>query len=257
MQPNSIKGDELYVRCIFCLDSKNPNHAHLCINLTSGLYHCFRCKAAGKVSTQLLFNLQITDFPQLDFQTKTPLPTILAGPGSARQSKLDRYHTEIGDDIFYSWWHDQHVGYYQRGSIKRLWGFSGMNWSTAPAPLVSSPEKPLYFVEGPYDVQGSNEVCFFGIPSIRKIYTFYREHYFILRLDGDLWTDQARFSILRALIQTLIKDNYGFLGADFLAKAKDPDQSNSKFIPAEFFKEKIWKNASLSLKAQQALARVR
>jgi hypothetical protein len=255
-RPNTIKGDELYVRCIFCGDSKDHNHAHMTINLNTGLHNCFLCNHGGKVDHNMLLALQITDFPGLDYSTgRFSLPEIIRGPGSQRRSLLDRYHASTGDDVFYSWWNDAHVGYYLRGKMKRLVGFSGVNWAGAPEPLLSFPDQPLRFVEGPYDVLYPDNVCFFGIPSLVKIKRFFREHFFVLVPDGDLWTSQVRFKILQSLIENLIKENLGFVGVEFLPKVMDPDESpDVKFIPTEFFKEKLWRNTSLSLKAQQVLA---
>jgi hypothetical protein len=229
------------------------------INLTSGLYNCFLCNQGGRVDHNLLLQLQLTEFPPLDFETgRFTLPEIIRGPGSSRPSLLDRYHTQSGDDVFYSWWKESHVGYYVRSQkMKRLIGFSGVNWVGAPESLISTPENPLRFVEGPYDVLHSDNVCFFGIPSLMKIRCFFQEHYFVLVPDGDLWTQQYRFSILKATIESLIRLNYGFLGVEFLPRVMDPDQVKQeevKFIPAEFFKEKLWHKTSLSSKAQQVLA---
>lgn len=258
MRPNQIRGNELYVRCIYCGDSKDHWKAHLSINLSTGQFHCFKCQQSGRVTPQVLFELQMTDYPALfaHSREKELLPTILAGPGTQRRSLLDRFHTPSGEDIFYSWWKDQHVGYYMRAPrMKKLWGFSGTCWYHAPVPQISSVENPLRFVEGPYDVLSPQDVCFFGIPNITKITQFYKEHYFVLVPDGDLWTAPAKFAILQSLIDQLIQKNFGFLGVEFLPQNLDPDSGHGKFISSEFFKDRLWKKQSLSSKAQQVLAR--
>jgi hypothetical protein len=138
--------------------------------------------------------------------------------------------------------------------MKKLWGFSGYSYPGAPYDLLSTPDAPLRFVEGPYDVLTPKDVCFFGIPSLSKISKFFKEHYFILVPDGDLWTDQARFRILKALVDQLIKKDYGLLGIQFIPKAQDPDEASGRFIPVQFFKEKLWQSESISSRAQRALA---
>lgn len=256
---NTVKGDELYVRCIYCGDSqKSADRAHLAVNLHTGLFHCLRCNKAGKVTQQVLFELQLRDFPGLDYGTGVAMPDVIAGPGTNRKSPLERFHTMAGEDIFKSWWHDAHVGYYLRSPTnKRLWGFSGFNWMNAPTPLTSTPDNPLYFVEGPYDVRKPQDVCFFGIPSYTKINQFFKEHFFVIAPDGDLWTQQNRFVILKGLIDRLIHQNIGLMGVLFLPKATDPDEAkNAKLIPTDFFKRKLWSSISLSSKAQLELARV-
>jgi len=255
---NSIVHDNLYVRCPKCGDSQNPNHAHLGIQLHTGEYNCLRCHFKGRLTTQLLFELQLRDFPSLDYNSSSPLPEIFRGPGSSRKSKLARYHSDAGEDIFYSWWNDSHVGYYMRGhKMKKLWGFSGFNWANAPSPLISSEDNPLHFVEGPYDVQDDRTVCFFGIPSYQKINQFFKEHFFILKPDGDIWTQPGRFGIFKSILQRIIEANIGLMGVEFLPKGADPDEGYTpKFIPVDFFKRQLWQNTSSSLKVQQELARL-
>ena len=53
-------GKELVLRCKYCEDSKNPNHAHMYINLgyndTPLFFNCFKCHTSGIVTHDKLLS---------------------------------------------------------------------------------------------------------------------------------------------------------------------------------------------------------
>src|SRR6185369_6862850 len=58
MIAGTVTSNNLALRCPFCGDSEtSPNRAHFSVNLTSGLFHCFRCQASGKLTTGQLLEL--------------------------------------------------------------------------------------------------------------------------------------------------------------------------------------------------------
>jgi hypothetical protein len=59
-------GNERIIRCFECLDSDNPNHAHLSISLVPPFYyHCQRCKFGGAVNESFLERLGVRVTPEL------------------------------------------------------------------------------------------------------------------------------------------------------------------------------------------------
>lgn len=59
-------GRERVVRCFSCLDSDNPNHAHLSIGLVPPFYfQCHRCKFSGSVNEKFLISLGVVITPQI------------------------------------------------------------------------------------------------------------------------------------------------------------------------------------------------
>lgn len=59
-------GRERIIRCPVCMDSDNPNHAHLSISLFKPFYYlCHRCKFSGAVNENFLKNLGVNITPEL------------------------------------------------------------------------------------------------------------------------------------------------------------------------------------------------
>jgi len=63
-------GAEIVVRCPFCGDSKNMNHAHMYISVPQSedsisQYHCKKCQASGVVDDELLRTLGCSDLETL------------------------------------------------------------------------------------------------------------------------------------------------------------------------------------------------
>jgi hypothetical protein len=58
-------GKNVVVRCMYCGDAVNPNHAHLGINLgyneTPVMFNCFKCGASGLVSRDVLVSWGVYD----------------------------------------------------------------------------------------------------------------------------------------------------------------------------------------------------
>lgn len=56
-------GKEILIRCRFCPDSDNPNHAHMYISNDNMLqYHCKKCGSHGRITKSKLISWGVTDY---------------------------------------------------------------------------------------------------------------------------------------------------------------------------------------------------
>lgn len=230
------QGKELWLRCPHCGDShKNPNKAHFAINLASGLFHCLRCKASGRLSLSQLLDLSHYEEIWLSLKTSEETPWYLVadmlqhGPGSTRQSGLYRYHLETEKGLLDGFMlrdpkDGLEVGICTRGKkYSRVYGEKGFDWPYQ-GPVQSSLNNPLRLVEGPYDTLGPNDVACFGTLGTHT-YKHFPGHSLILCPDGDVWSDwHLRHSFLTS-VSRLMKSPFSYLvGIEFLPDNLDPDE---------------------------------
>lgn len=251
--PGSITGDELWLRCVFCGDSQNhPGKCHWSVNLKSGKYHCFRCRASGKLTTAQLFTLimragvdAVFDNPAGDFDQEREIPELEPGAALSRPSALNRFHLrqdhilwdafEIRDAM------DEAVcGVYLRSTRNkdsRICGGGGFGWVGEHLP-TSTPQRPLRVVEGPYDVLHPRDICSFGM--VTNGLQDLKGHYLVLCPDGDVWLDGQLFlEFARKVYRYIWSQRPGpyIVGLEFLPDGLDPDQvpiPDREFLPREF-----------------------
>lgn len=243
MIKNTLKGDELWMRCPECGDSpRNKNKAHLSVNVKTGLFNCLRCGYGGRLSAgQFLTILEIMDkgeITRLEGGEVNPLELqieIEPGAGSSRRSMLDRFHVMIDGDVADVFEMRQPkpnvtIGHYFRSSQgKRFYGDHGINWpgSSSGLDYVSTPRAPLRIVEGPYDVTDRQTLAVFGLIKPRSL-THLKGHFVVLCPDGDVWTDrQKRYDFVNMvksnLLVTKIPSPF-IIALEILGQDQDPDE---------------------------------
>lgn len=232
-----ITGQELWVRCPHCGDSAhNLNKAHLSINISSGLYHCYRCKASGKLSPKeqaklSLFRQGLGDVTEQDLFDPGEL---IPGPAGTRKSLLPRFHVTWREKTYdaFEMYNPKSpgeiAGIHLRGVGETKESFSsgsGLGWPKQPRTLLSDSEHPLRLVEGPYDVLYPEDVCCYGIITQKKVVEFLRGHYVILCPDGDVWTKKDLFDQFTGFISRYLKYNKAvrILGIEYIPDGLDPD----------------------------------
>lgn len=206
-----IRDDELYIRCPSCGDSdSDPTKAHCSINLRKFVFYCFRCGDSGRLTTRQAFSLLSNlngdfDFRSAEETEDDELPDVLPGAGSSRASKLQRFHYIDQNQITWDAFQmrqvqdNQVTGYHMRyGKQKYTFGDKTAEWIET-GPLISSVNKPITLVEGPYDVVYPNWVSVYGLLN-RTTVSQFKGHYINLCPDGDCW---SKFSLLSAMIRTL------------------------------------------------------
>lgn len=258
---------EFWLRCWFCGDSSsNLRKAHLSVNLATGVFHCYRCDASGRLSPKQLVSLGLnTDLTfagkdeggeQVDLIDWVD-ENIRPGPGSSRFSALTRYHLVSPEgllDVFES-----------RDLRKEVWGYQlKADWGTGPMSIgkrkfaypdsaLSSPVVRL--VEGPYDVLTDQDICLFGLPTHRHLAQL-RGFSLILCPDGDIWSSAELF---KRYFKAFAKTRSPILGVEVLANNLDPDE-----VPVEdretisfndLRRSDLWRNAFSSWKARQVAAK--
>jgi len=229
-----VERGELWLRCPFCGDSPNNLFkAHFSINITTGFYHCFRCKAKGRLSTKQFLELGIFggEFNLEEFdQGEVQIPLLFPGPASSRRSGLGRYHlTHDGEDwdAFYTYemGEEDPIGVVLRRPGKsRVIGEVGIAWPGAPKTFPTKPSSPIRIVEGPYDVLTPYDLCCFGLIS-EAVLERVKRHYLLLCPDGDVWQKK---DLLKSWMRTL---DYAFnrglmlVGVEYIPDGKDPDET--------------------------------
>lgn len=226
--------NEYWLRCFFCGDStRDKSKAHFSINLTTGLYHCHRCGEGGRYSPYhiarltgvVLTTLGPPDqtMPKKEVDISMAAEMLLDGPGSTRHSALARYHitTRTHDlvDAFMSrspagivrGVHLRRPGWSRNVGERRL-GFPGNS-------LWWSPSTPRRIVEGPYDVLADNDICTFGMPTVRQLSQL-SAHSLIFCPDGDVWPNEA---LLGRYLATITHWPLKVVGFEILEKDQDPD----------------------------------
>lgn len=247
MKAGQVKNNEVWIRCLFCGDSQHSlTKAHLRIHLDSGLYFCHRCNEKGRVTPSLLARLNLLDLPSVDFLHQELIPELYRGPLTSRESLLPRWNTGQAD-AFKIYWLGQPepVGYYLRGSQKKILGFTGFAWPENPKPILSDASAPLRLVEGPYDVKHPQDVCTFGLFNPKLIASQLKHHYFILSPDGDVWTSPSRKRAFFSALTSIIKSKLNLVGVEFHEANQDPDDRDAQtLIPLKYLQERIKANAA-------------
>jgi len=225
-----VKNGELWLRCPYCGDSqRDPRKAHYSVN-RAGLFYCVRCHRGGRLPLSVYLRL-LTEGPLrgmgdvVDDDWEALLDDLDPGPGSSRDSALDRFH--IGDpaggaiDVFLSRNIDgEIIGLALVGDgRKTVEGRKGLGFA-GDEELTSSPADPIRVVEGPYDCLTARDVCVFGLPSA-KLMRKLRGHFVILCPDGDVWPDYTK----RKTIINALADKRGpvYVGVEMLKDGEDPD----------------------------------
>jgi hypothetical protein len=235
----TVKDGELWIRCPFCGDSPyHPDRAHMSINIYSGIYHCYRCKASGRLSekeqAQLLgFRDYLEETGEEDLFDRGQL---IPGPASRRKSLLPRFHTNLNGEQFDAFEMKdprkpgEITGTHLRGTgeKKSLTFGHGIAW--AGKKLISTSDSPLRLVEGPYDVLYPKDVAAFGIISAFRNLKYLRGHYIILCPDGDIWTKPELFTSFKKFIHDYMRRPRiaEIVGIEYIPDGKDPDE-----VPAE------------------------
>lgn len=238
-----IKNGRLYVRCWNCGDSENPTHAHCSITV-EGLYYCVRCGKGGRLeSKEFLKHITDVNFDLMMQESYTPTrwqaiyDKLLPGPGSNRPSALERYHLEGErgtEDVFLSRnAFGDTIGLAIVGTDRqrRMVGQKGLGYAGMDV-LISTPDRPLRLVEGPYDVRTHRYVCCFGLPD-RSAMQYLRGHFLILCPDGDVWNAKDKLAVIYRILQ-----NYRdwIMGVEILPDGVDPDEAGPEdrvYIPIE------------------------
>lgn len=229
-KPNTLIGNEYWVRCPQCGDSASRRYvAHLSVNVESGAFHCLRCGWSGHLTLSQLLSLVI-DVGVLDIECEYSEPSedpdLRVGPGSARYSLLERYHLldpldgEPWDGFIYRDPRGRATGYLLRRGDKSI--SYGRRTYLYPDPL-GGPFTFLRIVEGPYDVLYPEDVAVGGIINPYKVYRDLAPYEFIFCPDGDVWnTPELRWSFLTNLWPVLKAGV--LLGVEYLPDNLDPDQ---------------------------------
>lgn len=235
---NTIYRDELYLRCVFCGDSKRSKRkAHLSVNITTGAYYCYRCNTKGLAPAHIRVDLLgvmpgEVKYDKQDFEDL--LPQLLKGSKSGRKTKLPTYHyqDEVGRffDAFLLWDDydtEEPVGVLLRNAdgnkFSKIVGEKHRSWPYAPDNLTSSADTPLRIVEGPYDVLGDNDVAIHGLITRGTLQELFG-HYVVLCPDGDVWeNDQLRFQFRNLVRWCVRQGEFTFVGVEFLPNGLDPD----------------------------------
>lgn len=235
--PGSRQGTRLWRRCPFCGDSPtHPNKAHFFIDLQTLGYHCYRCNESGLLPLSTIIELfekkeslsALQEAEKIaegkDEQLLRYQREIHKGPGTSRESGLDRYHyTSQGGlfDVFEA--RDVEgsiVGLHFRsgkGSEKQAFhiGQKGLGY----ADTLYDIDPPLVLVEGPYDVQHKNEVCTFGLFSRAQLAKL-RGIPVVLCPDGDVWVSKT---MLRQMLKNVKISKSWVTGFLYLQKDDDPE----------------------------------
>ena len=238
MSKLGLRGSHYYIRCPSCGDSDNPNHGHLGIELETGLYNCLKCGYGGKADLNFLLSQNV---PVNTFQLKV------------EKDYNDQYidelypfqYSERATNLPVHWavWKNKNwdyfpmyrqtgleLGYHLRtnkpdkSSHTSTTRIKGISYSYAPLPLLSSLERPITLVEGPYDCVLTDDVCVFGSITRGSI-NLVKSHFVRIRPDGDVWKD---YNKSRAMIYTLKifleSPHITFLGVDYIKHGLDIDE---------------------------------
>lgn len=224
MPRSGVHGDEVWVKCPFCGDSPKPNNVHFSVNITTRLYHCFRCSESGKLSVDQFIELTGVLPGLLSIETRRDdildLP-ILKGPGSSRPSGLDRHHVHYrgGDwDVFLSRTPTgKLVGLSMRsGKDSRSYGVRALGYAGA-----SLDGSWVRLVEGPYDIiDPEHDVCTFGFPTRAQL-KHLRAYQVVLCPDGDVWLSERK---LAAYFAPLLDTTIPIIAIEIIPNGKDPDE---------------------------------
>lgn len=166
---------EVYIRCDFCGDSKDPNHAHFAVFKDGGGY-CLKCRQSKRLSIFEL--LAVTEGAALSTEELRDAHydtaedeeeqdvRVLRPALPERLTLLDTY-ADQDKPGYYGWqmrdaagnetgWHFRNVEtkwFLNEG--ERGFGYVGER-------LYSTPDQPIVLVEGPYDVVKPHYVSTFG-----------------------------------------------------------------------------------------------
>lgn len=236
-EAGTLVGMEFWMRCPYCGDSsKNRVKAHFSVNLSTGAYHCHRCKASGGYSKKEIFEVtgqsylmmpQRVDKTTIEEEDLDELAELaVRGPGIPRASRLSRWHfTSSSGRVFDLFWcrhpNGKVVGAYFRSS-ERKWSYvAGHRMLGFVGPKMISNQNYLRIVEGPYDVMYPEDVCTFGFPSKNQIQAL-AGFPLVLCPDGDVWEDPKL--LYRYLLRFFKYQHILVLGAELIADGLDPDE---------------------------------
>lgn len=230
-RPNTLVGNEYWVRCPECGDSDKHYKAHLSINVDNGAFYCFRCGWSGCLGLSQLLSL-IVDVGNFEVATDVPLikpsedPELKVGPGSGRFSLLERYYLldpsdgKPWDGFVYRDPRGRATGYLLRRGDRSI--SYGRRTYLYPDPL-GGPSTILRIVEGPYDVLYPEDVAVGGIIRPETIYRDLSPYQFIFCPDGDVWENQELLKpFLLGLYRVILRG--AVAGVEYLPDGKDPDE---------------------------------
>lgn len=248
-----VSDNELWLRCPECGDSQHDlSKAHFSINLTTFVYNCLRCGYSGRLGPKEV--LDLISRPDLDLsfgieswedrqkreqdrseEEDDEYPPYLKGAGSPRPSLLERFHyqQESQKGLLWDVFEMRHpkdkdlIGTQFRCGKKRI-DFGELGYGWVGPDLKSSPENPLFLVEGPYDVVKPDYVCVFGLISKGKL-TPLSGHTVVLVPDGDVWVKSDLLKGFIYLLEWLMNHRQIYLeGIVHIYDGKDPDEAGPK-----------------------------
>ena len=224
---------EVIARCPFCGDTQKQGHGHLSINVSKGLYYCYRCGAGGKVTelprdviaqVNLVVDQADEDRPVQDKKGRDIV--YFPGPALKRPSALDRFHTEM-DGEMYDVFELRNVFGGRTGVVlrsvasKRMYTYGDRTYLYPGRALVKKLGNEcdvFYVVEGPYDVLAPCFVALAGLPDKRQVHGLSFAP-LVLIPDGDVWT---RKDLYRQYLRMWSKHPH-IVDVIYLDDGTDPD----------------------------------
>lgn len=228
----TVKRGQLWLKCPSCETDREKFTGHFSIRLRDGVYHCLKCHYSGRCTPsqlltiiyQLPDEIEARDISQ-SLEWEDLIEFLYPGPAISRMTKLPRFHTEDGADVFKLLdFYGEVIGLYVRKDKKTIIGEKGISYCHDT--LLSSEDNPLRIVEGPYDVMTDQDVAVYGTFNSNLLRKF-KGHYLILCPDGDIWTKEylykGFFSTLSRVVQ--FPSSYPtIVGIEYLPDGLDPDE---------------------------------
>lgn len=245
----TYKDGELWLRCPYCGDSeKHKDKAHFSVN-GAGLYHCMRCGIGGKLKLrkqiQLLtkYGLEYGVVPSKKMRGvpwDKIFEDLMPGPGSTRESNLQRFHL-MTPSAFFDVFLIRDVKGLGRGlqlvnvqtNKKKILGKKGLGYRD---PLVPYYDLPIRIVEGPYDVLSRGDVCTFGLPSYNLLRGL-KGISVVLCPDGDVWNRPQLIYALKETVKDSLEAGVLISYIEQLPPYEDPGSTRKrgKMVPVEAF----------------------
>ena len=233
---------EVIARCPFCGDTDNPQNGHLSVNITKGVFYCYRCGTGGPI---IMLPLDVIDAirPHILDWGSPEENDIYHEELSTREDKVIVYKPgtctgrETKAEVFYARWrghcwdvfeiknlYGKVVGLHLREKEKKLFETIGDRLFVLPEgedSVVSMVLKygALYVVEGPYDILGPEFIAVLGQANNQTI-ELLRHFPVVLVPDGDVW---HRNDLLKAYRRIWRKHPY-VSSVVYIPEGKDPDE---------------------------------
>ncbi len=226
------EGIAYLIRCQECGDSKkNPWKKHCAVFEDGGTY-CVRCGHSSQLGMEAQIELAMslisveeaieTDWEEID-RSCTDINT-------ERFTHLDIYESE-GLEDYYSFRmrsvNGTILGYHNRHKKKKTFhneGYRGFGY--VGDKLISTPDRPLVIVEGPYDVIEPHYVCVFGTLNKSSLKAL-RLQYVYLWPDPDCLDTEIKRLKFDQMCHDLDEDNMVFVKG-FIISNDDPDKATKK-----------------------------